>query len=326
MEASDLAAVLVDHFALNADRYGLDADVLRIERALGSGGRRSFKVHDGDHAVHVKLWPMERKGVWEKWLAVRELLESRYRAPRIIDHVDLPFVAMGGLVFEHIEGVPPAGGSRTGALVDISRRLHADQELTPQIGLLRGAATVGQYFERTYIRRWDIDIGIIRDAAMPSVSDDLLGWMERETRRLEQAVRNVVAFDVPAQWPTHGDLYEGNTLITHAGDWYVLDWDDIALGDPVADYIQVLWHSARHDPAFDWHSFAVQATDDGFGDRMRFYARATLLDEVIDGLADYVEFDSTDPLLARVREEKYKAFEEGLPLYRERYRRSSSRG
>ena len=281
---SNLVAVLGDHFARNADRYGLDANALRLERVLGTGARRSFRVHDGDHVVHVKLWPSARKIVWEQWLAVREVLESRYQAPCIIDLVDLPHIAMGGLVFEHIEGVPPAGGTYTGALVDLARRLHADTELTSKFGLLRGAVTVGQYFERTYIRRWDIDIGIIRDAALPSVSDELhLGWMERETRRLEQAVRNSVAFDVPVQLPTHGDLYVGNTLITSAGDWYVLDWDGLALGDPVVDYILVLWDAARRDPAFDWHRLGVEATDDGFADRMRLYARATLLDEVIDG-------------------------------------------
>ena len=61
------------------------------------------------------------------------------------------------------------------------------------------------------------------------------------------------------------------------------------------------------------------ATDDGFEDRMRLYARATLLDEVIDGLADYVELDTTDPVLAPISREKYEAFESGLTLYRERY-------
>ena len=155
---------------------------------------------------------------------------------------------------------------------------------------------------------------------MPQVADaTLLEWMTRETRRLEQMVRNSVAFEVPAQWPTHGDLYEGNTLITKAGDLYVLDWDDLALGDPVADFILVLWDEARNDPAFDWHRLGVDATDDGFAERMRFYARAILLDEVIDGLAEYVGLDATDPVLAATSTEKYEAFESGLLLYRRRY-------
>ena len=249
---SDLVAVLGAHLALNAARYGLDADALRLERVPGSAVEvRSFTVYGRDHAFHVKLWPAKRQSVWEQWLAVRGLLESRYQAPRIIDVIDLPHISMSGLVFERIEGVPPAAGTSTGALVALAGRLHADQELASKIRVFRGAATVGQCFERMHIRRWDIDISIIRDAALPSVVDDLLlGWMDHETRRLEQTVRNSVAFEVPVQWPNHGDLYEGNTLITNAGDLYVLDWDDFALGDPVADYILVLWDAARHDPAF----------------------------------------------------------------------------
>ena len=70
---------------------------------------------------------------------------------------------------------------------------------------------------------------------------------------------------------------------------------------------------------FDWHKLGVEATDDGFAQRMRFYARATLLDEVIDGLAEYLRLDATDPVLAATSMEKYEAFESGLSLYRERY-------
>ena len=227
---------------------------------------------------------------------------------------------MSGLVFERIEGAPPVAGTSTQALVALAGRLHADQELASRIRVFSGAATVGQWFERMHIRRWDIDIRIIRDAAKPPLADTmLLGWMESETRRLAQTVRNSVAFDVPVQWPTHGDLYEGNTLITNTGDLYVLDWDDLALGDPVADYVPVLWDAALHDPAFDWQRLGVEATDDGFAHRMRFYARATLLDEVIDGLAEYVELDATDVVLAATSTEKYQRFENGLSLYRERY-------
>ena len=80
-----------------------------------------------------------------------------------------------------------------------------------------------------------------------------------------------------------------------------------------------MWDAALHDPAFDWQRLGVEATDDGFAHRMRFYARATLLDEVINGLAEYVELDATDVVLAATSTEKYQRFENGLSLYRERY-------
>ena len=235
--------------------------------------------------------------------------------------VELPDANMAGLVFEHVEGVRPARGAGRGILIAAAKRLHADQDLARRIRPFGRAATVGQYFERIHVRRWDNDIDIIRKAEAPSAVDEpLLAWMEGEVRRLEQTVRDATAFQVPAEWPTHGDLYGGNTLVTDAGNLYVFDWDDLAIGDPVGDYILVLWSLARQNPTFDWGILGVKATDDGFADRMRFYARATLLDEVVDGLAEYVGLDATDSILASVSREKYGRFEQGLSSYRRRYR------
>ena len=136
---SDLVAVLGDHLALNADRYGLAADALRLERLPSSTieASRSFTVYDDDHAVHVKLWPAKRQGDWEQWLDVREVLESRYQAPRIIDVIDLPHISMSGLVFERIEGAPPVAGTSTHALARIHRCGAA-------LGLEQGVRAVGR--------------------------------------------------------------------------------------------------------------------------------------------------------------------------------------
>ena len=319
MPPDDLLNALGTHFAANSGRYGLDAGTIRLERFFESAvdATRSFTARDRDHALHVKLWPTERQTARDRWLAVHDLLESRHNAPRIVDTVDLPEVAMTGLVFEHIEGVEPIGRSSTDRLLGIARRLHADEQLAAKLGLRKGTTTVGQYFGALHVRRLDIDISIIRDSAPPSIADDrLVAWMEGETRKLERTAGSSPAFDVQAQWPTHGDLYEGNTLQADSGDLYVFDWDDLARGDPAADYIIILEESAQRDPGFDWRAFGVEATDDGFAERMRFYA---LLYRMIDGLAEYLGLDATDPLLAPISREKHDAFEKGLVLYRERY-------
>ena len=143
--------------------------------------------------------------------------------------------------------------------------------------------------------------------------------MDDEKKELEQTARSSAAFAVDARWPTHGDLYEGNTLLADDGGWYVFDWDDLALGDPAADYIIVLRHPAKRAPGFDWRSYGVVATDEGFGERIRFYARASLLYEIVDGLAEHLGLDASNPLLSAVSREKREAFEGGLALYRERY-------
>ena len=239
----DLTHALSAHLVAGAKRYGLDAGGLRLEPFYYSAieATRSLTARDGVHAVHVKLWHTERQAVRDRWLAVHEILESRHKAPRLIDAIDLPEVAATGLVFEHVEGMRPTDRESTDRLLEAARRLHGDEELAAKIGVPRSPATVGQYFEDLHIRSLKKDIGTIRDTARtPIVDDELLAWMEHETRELRRTAKSSAAFEVQARWPTHGDLYEGNTLLTDDGVFYVLDWDDLTLGDPVADYIIVL--------------------------------------------------------------------------------------
>ena len=322
MPHDDLTSVLTAHLATRSERYGLDPKTLRLEPFSYSAVEvtRSFTAQDRDHAVHFKLWNTEQKTVRDRWLSVHDVLESRHSAPRVLDTVDLPQADVTGLIFEYINGVHPAGRAGTDRLLHSARRLHADEELAIKLGFSEGTTTVGQYFEDLHIRMLDKDISIIRAAAPNTMVDDsLLTWMEHETRELSRTVKNSTAFEVEARWPTHGDLYEGNSLLTDDGALYVFDWDDLALGDPVADYIIILPDSARRDPDNDWRSYGVEPTDDGFDERMRFYARAALLYVVVDGLAEHLGLDASDPLLSATSREKREAFEKGLALYRERY-------
>ena len=322
MPPNDLTSALSEHLAATSKRYGLARKSLQLKPFPHSAveATRSFTARDRDNAVHVKLWHTERQAVRDRWLAVHDILESRHNAPRVMDTVDLPEVDATGLIFEHIKGVHPTGRAATDRLLCSARRLHADKELAIRLGFPKDTTTVGQYFEHLHIRMLDKDIGIIRAAAPNAMVDDsLLAWMEHETRKLSQTVKNSTAFEVEARWPTHGDLYEGNTLLADDGALYVFDWDDLALGDPVADYIIVLRHPARGDPDFDWRSYGVEPTDDGFGERMRFYARAALLYVVVDGLAEHLGLDASNPLLTAISREKREAFETGLALYRDRY-------
>ena len=322
MPIDDLSSVLSGHIASRPGRYRLHHNLLRVDPFSHSAVEtcRSFTARDDNHAVHVKLWHTERQATRDRWLAVHDILESRHDAPRVLDTVDLPEVDATGLIFEHIEGVRPTGSAATDRLLRSARRLHADEELAERLGFSKEPTTVADYFENLHVRMLEKDISIIRAARPNSMVDGpLLAWMEHETGELSRSVRNSTAFEIEARWPTHGDLYEGNTLLTDDGRWYVFDWDDLTLGDPAADYIIVLRHSARQDPDFDWRSYGVEATDDGFGERMRFYARAALLYVVVDGLAEHLGLDASNPLLSDISREKREAFETGLAMYRERY-------
>jgi hypothetical protein len=153
--------------------------------AISAVKRASFNVHDRDHVLHRKLWSVELRSAWERWFSVHEALESRYQAPQIINTVELPDTGIAGLLFEHVDGVPPASGSRMAELVDFANRLHGNQELATKLSLLEGATTGGQYFERMNVPRWNADISMIRDTVPSAIVDEhLLNWMVDEMKTL----------------------------------------------------------------------------------------------------------------------------------------------
>ena len=86
----EVLAALHVHMAATSGRYGLHARDLRLKRFPSSAIEkvRSFTVHDLSHSVHVKFWPLERRDVWERWLEVRDLLELRHHAPKVIDVIE----------------------------------------------------------------------------------------------------------------------------------------------------------------------------------------------------------------------------------------------
>ena len=220
MLPNDHTSALRAHLVATSERYGLNPKTLWLEPFSYSAveATRSFTARDDNHSVHVKLWHTEQQPVRDRWLAVHDILESRHDAPRVMDTIDLPHVDATGFIFEHIKGVHPTSRAATDRLLCSARRLHADEELAIRLGFPKSITTVGQYFEDLHIRMLDKDIGIIR-AASPNamVDDSLLAWMEHETRELCRTVRKSTAFEVEARWPTHGDLYEGNTLQTDDG-------------------------------------------------------------------------------------------------------------
>ena len=106
--------------------------------------------------------------------------------------------------------------------------------------------------------------------------------------------------------------------MTDAREWYVIDWDNLTLGDRALDYSILLWPLVR-DGSAHWSDFGVPVGDPGFSERMEFYERVNLLDEVIDSLADYVEADVSPEHAESVRETKRALHLESLDLYLGKY-------
>src|ERR1043165_3617260 len=77
-----------------AARFGGEA---RYVLNLGGFGHPSFTVRAGERTFHVKL-----DADLSTWRRVAPMLEARYRAPRLVDWVEVD--GHTGAVFEHIEG------------------------------------------------------------------------------------------------------------------------------------------------------------------------------------------------------------------------------
>ncbi len=134
---------------------------------------------------------------------------------------------------------------------------------------------------------------------------------------MEKTIRSLSAlFDGPADRPTHTDVWLNNVLVTEDARWYLLDWDDLQLGDPVLDVAMV------GGPTLDdLERRVIPAAHGGLSnteiERVRLYHRMMLLDWVIDTLADWIDSAKTLTNPADYRAQKRDVHERALALYRE---------
>jgi fructosamine-3-kinase len=318
-----LTAAVTAWFRRHADRFNLQEDAITARYILNWGGfvNASFTVTDGKTSFHLKLADEEGSQVrLEGWRELNELLSDRYHAPRMVDWIEIPDTPFAGPLFEYIAGSPADLKSQPGIrkeVMDLLSRLHADTELAR---LLSGEDTedfsCSDYFLSVYIDRFDEDLRIIAGDLPPFVSLGLLDWMMGETRELEGLARELPAFQHPADYPTHGDLWASNILVTEAGRWYIIDWDDLALGDPALEYAIFLGPLWRDNilPLKQLEDFLPADSD--LRERFRFCLRALLLDEIIDNLADWVECTFAPEHQEDVRAEKERKHHDALDLYR----------
>jgi aminoglycoside phosphotransferase (APT) family kinase protein len=130
---------------------------------------------------------------------------------------------------------------------------------------------------------------------------------------LRDTAESTKAFDLPAIEPVHGDLHEGNVIVTSSG-WFVVNWDDLSVGDPALELAILVWPLVWEGQP--WKEFVTgYGSDDGFAERMELCLRAQLLDEVIDNVADYVEARSVPSRMAEVQLRKKRRHEVALRRY-----------
>ena len=300
-----------------------DPDRVRVRHVFNWGGfvNHSFSVDDGFAKYHLKITDdVESAGKLQRWHRIQHILHERYRAPEVMDWLDFPEIGFAGLLQRHVDGGTANFHDDpvlVEHLIELLGRLHKDAEIRSHLNTSGSAKTCLDHFVETYIDRFNADMEAI-SAAQPSfVSPLLLKWMRDETERLLATAGSVPAFHNPAGDPVHGDLNEGNVLVA-PNEWFVVDWDDLALGDPAVEFAVLLWPMVYQGR--QWGEFSIPDVDDRFRGRMKVCLRAQLLDEVIDPLADYVAADTVPSKQLEVQAVKRQQHEEALERYRSLWR------
>ncbi len=308
-----------------AAELGLAGERLQVEYVLNWGGfvAASFTVSDGDRRLHLKLSSsVDGRTALRRWEALHRNLEQRYHAPDLIAWIEVTGTAYGGLMFEHISGQTldlrrrPEFFNRVASVIE---SLHGDRELARIIESDGIDRTHLDGFRSRYIEMFEEDLSFIADSLPPFVSRETFDWMESETRRLEQLAIESRAFEGRAMTPIHGDLWPNNILVTAEGDWFLVDWDDLSLGDPALDYATLAWPLTHGEDSIDWRRLPIPISDVDFAGRMSVYQRALMLDWVIDVLADWKDCESAPQYRDLVRDQKRNHHLFYLEMYRARY-------
>jgi hypothetical protein len=269
---------------------------------LAELGRGASATHRPNHAGSRKLSFACRIGatsLWARvaadadeeralttWSRVAPLLAERHHAPPVLDVLEV-----GGrttLLFPYVEA--PAGSptslrarrDEAGAVLD---RLHADAALADLLG---PPTTTAACFQGIWLDRFEADLEVVAGYLPP----DVHAYLSDEVADL---ATRVAALEGEAPAAVHGDPWPENWLVGADRLW-LLDWEGLAVGDPVLDDAVLAHHTGGpwpSDPAYD------------------VARRALLLDDALDVAADWVE--AADPVVRRIKEAAYLR---GLEAYR----------
>jgi hypothetical protein len=319
MNIPDLTRAVQAAVIAQAPRLHLDPHHTTVRYILNWGGfiAASFHVTDGATKLHCKLIASDdRESRLRRWMSVADLLESRYRAPRVLDWIEIPGTRYRGPVFEHIDGVffnidqhptvPPC-------VFELLDRLHHDRELADRIVHPASPRTLRECFHERFFEQYTDNLRTVSINPPPFVSADTLKWMHDESQRLLELPTHHVAFDGLATALCHGDVWANNLLIQPDGEFRLIDWDPLDLGDPAIDYSNFCcW------PPLEWRHLPA-ARDRAFVERMEIYLRAVLLDWTIDVLPDWIECDVAPDHAEEFRRGNQRLHEIFLAEYRHRY-------
>ena len=222
-----------------------------------------------------------------------QLLAERHAAPPLLD--TLAVDGRTALVFPFID-VPVATRGTLHERFDEARSvltgLHGDAALADLLG---PPTTTADCMREVWLERFVADLDIIEGY----VAKDLHAYLADEVEALGILVDEL---DEPVHAAVHGDPWHENFLVAPDRLW-LLDWEDLSVGDPVVDDA-ILLHDALGTDPHHWPDTPAYAAA----------RRALMLDAVVDVAADWVE--NTNPVVRAAKEAAYLA---GLEAYRAAY-------
>lgn len=314
----------------NSESIGLNRSKIEAKYIWNPGGfvNQSYRITDGQTFRHLKLSQEQKAVGLKQWVKISEHLTYNYKAPRLIREITQEITSgySYGLVFDFIEGKPLSSISDPLPVVEKVLRslhqLHADKGIRMAVVSEDEDYNYAAAFTDEYINRFEEDLQIIRAEKhlLDFVTADTLDWFDTEVEALRIMVSQHPSFQRKASDIVHNDVNWQNILVNDNNEFWIIDWDDLTVfGDAAMDYSVLLWPLYKSK---DWtycRDLVIDLAGLAILERIEFYFRAKLLDDVIDVLADYVEAEQVPELKEmaqkRAKEIHLRAYPEYLSLY-----------
>ncbi|MCR8656368.1 aminoglycoside phosphotransferase family protein [Paenibacillus endoradicis] len=300
----------------NADSLGLDESKLDVRYIYNPGGfvNQSYRVSDGQTTLQIKLARTEKAHRLKQWASISEHLSTHYNVPKLIEVITEEIIEgyTFGLVFNYIEGKSLSTLTNANPIIEnvlhSLHHLHTDQAIQQMIRTDKQEYSYADAFAQEYISRFQEDLDIIRSQQhlLDFVTSDSITWFESEVEALEQLVRSTPSFQMKATDIVHNDINWENVLVDNDNEFWIIDWDDLTgCGDAAMDYSVFLWTKYNKQEWPYWSERVLTLAGVELFERLEYYFRAKLLDNVIDLLADYIEADNI-PELKEITQKRAK--------------------
>jgi thiamine kinase-like enzyme len=266
-------------------------DLLR-ELNIRTGGRPRFKLVSKWAAKHV--WRIDING--EPWGFIRYLLGPADQFPERWRHLEMGQLLYDAHVGPRVLGITPASDALGGraaiiesALVPITRddleargseaialftRLHSDPALLEALSEnlteadQRGFSPLERFLAETQERWFDavvgrwLEVGLEEINIVRQVVSEVMGQLEEMQSQSERI--NIIV-------PAHNDPNHGNFMVNRQGALRMIDFEELALSNPVADLGVFLTWYADVDQHYTLLKQYPLADADAMLDRMKVW-------------------------------------------------------